>query len=91
MNMVHSPMLPMWEREMRPNEMFDWLSSIPQNTIYANYYPFMDKDYNDEGFLDGKYTLGPFADLDKMNQLFSYFRANWNWDPYHENIMHHFQ
>ena len=71
-------------------EMFDWLSSIPQNTIYANYYPFMDKDYNDEGFLDGKYTLGPFADLDKMNQLFSYFRANWNWDPYHENIMHHF-
>ena len=71
-------------------EMFDWLSSIPQNTIYANYYPFMDKDYNDEGFLDGKYTLGPFADLDKMNQLFSYFRENWNWDPYHENIMHHF-
>ena len=71
-------------------EMFDWLSSIPQNTIYANYYPFMDKDYNDEGFLDGKYALGPFADLDKMNQLFSYFRANWNWDPYHENIMHHF-
>ena len=71
-------------------EMFDWLSSIPQNTIYANYYPFMDKDYNDEGFLDGKYSLGPFADLDKMNQLFSYFRANWNWDPYHENIMHHF-
>ena len=71
-------------------EMFDWLSSIPQNTIYANYYPFMDKDYNDEGFLDGKYKLGPFADLDKMNQLFSYFRENWNWDPYHENIMHHF-
>ena len=71
-------------------EMFDWLSSIPQNTIYANYYPFMDKDYNDEGFLDGKYRLGPFADLDNMNQLFSYFRSNWNWDPYHENIMHHF-
>ena len=50
----------------------------------------MDRDYNDEGFLDGKYRLGPFADLDKMNQLFSYFRSNWNWDPYHENIMHHF-
>ena len=71
-------------------EMFDWLNSVPENTIYANYYPFMDRDYNDEGFLDGKYSLGPFADLDKMNQLFSYFRANWNWDPYHENIMHHF-
>tara|TARA_B100001741_G_scaffold135441_1_gene111588 strand:+ start:1381 stop:4458 length:3078 start_codon:yes stop_codon:yes gene_type:complete len=71
-------------------EMFDWLNSIPENTIYANYYPFMDRDYDDEGFLDGKYSLGPFADLDKMNQLFSYFRANWNWDPYHENIMHHF-
>ena len=71
-------------------EMFDWLSSVPQNTIYAPYYPFMDREYNDEGFLDGKYRLGPFADLDKMNELFSFFRSNWNWDPYHENIMHHF-
>lgn len=71
-------------------QMFEFLNSIPEGTIYAPYYPFMDDRYNDEGFLDGKYTLGPFADIDKMNQLFYYFRANWNWDPYHENIMHHF-
>ena len=71
-------------------EMFDWLNNVPQNTIYANYYPFMDKSYDDDGFLDDQYSLGPFADLDKMNQLFSFFRSNWNWDPYHENIMHHF-
>ena len=71
-------------------QMFEFLNSIPKGTIYAPYYPFMDRDYNDEGFFDGKYRLGPFADLDNMNQLFSYFRSNWNWDPYHENIMHHF-
>jgi len=69
---------------------FDWLSSVPLGTIYAPYYPFMDNDYDDEGFLDGKYTLGPFADLDKMNQLFSFFKKNWGWAPYHEFIMHHF-
>ena len=50
----------------------------------------MDNDYDDDGFLDGKYTLGPFADLDKMNQLFSFFKKNWGWAPYHELIMHHF-
>ena len=69
---------------------FDWLSSVPLGTIYAPYYPFMDNDYDDDGFLNGKYTLGPFADLDKMNQLFSFFRSNWGWAPYHEFIMHHF-
>ena len=71
-------------------ETFDWLSSIPAGTIYAPYYPFMDNDYDDSGFLNGNYTLGPFADLDKMNQLFSFFRSNWGWAPYHEFIMHHF-
>ena len=68
---------------------FDWLSSIDPGTIYANYYPFMDREYDDSGFLDGKYRLGPFADLDKMNELFSFFRTNWGWAPYHEFIMHH--
>ena len=71
-------------------ETFDWLSSIPAGTIYAPYYPFMDNDYDDSGFLNGNYTLGPFADLNKMNQLFSFFRSNWGWAPYHEFIMHHF-
>ncbi|MFL2983657.1 MAG: carboxypeptidase-like regulatory domain-containing protein [Candidatus Neomarinimicrobiota bacterium] len=71
-------------------EMFDFLNSIPEGTIYAPYYPFMDNKYSDKGFLNGQYRLGPFADLDKMNQLFSYFRQNWGWAPYHEFIMHHF-
>jgi len=85
---------------------FQWLNSIPLGTIYAPYYPFMDNDYDDSGFLGGKlfidtdgdgtedasYALGPFADLEKMNQLFEWFRGptGWSWAPYHEFIMHHF-
>ena len=83
---------------------FDWLPYDElAGQIYAPYYYYMDNDYSDEGFLGGDnvidtdgdgvadtpYELGPFADIDKMNQLFSFFRQNWNWAPYHENIMHH--
>ena len=74
-------------------EHFEWLNSIPAGTIYSPYYPFMDKDYDgsDSTFL-GQYALGPFADLNKMNQIFNWYRnvTGWTWDPYHENIMHHF-
>ena len=49
---------------------FEWLNSIPLGTIYPTYGPFMDKEYSDEGFLEGDYRMGPFADLDKMNQIF---------------------
>lgn len=83
---------------------FDWLPYDElSGQIYAPYYYYMDNEYNDDGFLGGKnyvdsdgdgiadepYALGPFADLDKMNQLFSFFRKNWGWAPYHEFIMHH--
>ena len=87
-------------------EHFEWLNSIPAGTIYGPYYPFMDNNYDDSGFLGGgmimdrdgdgiddtPFKLGPFADLDKMNQIFDWYRngTGWTWDPYHENIMHHF-
>ena len=87
-------------------EHFEWLNSIPEGTIYSPYYPFMDNNYDDSGFLGGgmimdrdgdgvddtPFKLGPFADLDKMNQIFDWYRneTGWTWDPYHENIMHHF-
>jgi len=70
---------------------FEWLHPCTTNSpIYAPYYYFMDTTYSDNGFLNGQYSLGPFADLDKMNQLFSFFKGNWGWAPYHEFIMHHF-
>lgn len=69
---------------------FEWLNNIPLGTIYPTYRPFMDKEYSDAGFLDGDYRMGPFADLDKMNQIFSFFRRNYTYDPYHENIFHHY-
>ena len=69
---------------------FEWLNGISPGTIYPSYRPFMDKEYSDEGFLGGEYRMGPFADLDKMNQIFSFFRRNYTYDPYHENIMHHY-
>ena len=51
---------------------FEWLNGISPGTIYPSYRPFMDKEYSDEGFLGGEYRMGPFADLDKMNQIFSF-------------------
>ena len=69
---------------------FEWLNNIPLGTIYPTYRPFIDKGYSDAGFLNGDYRLGPFADLDKMNQIFSFFRRNYTYDPYHENIFHHY-
>ena len=87
-------------------QQFDWLPyEALQGKIYAPYYYFMDNDYDDSGFLGGEayvdtlpadgvgdlpYRIGPFADLDKMNQLFSFFKKNWGGAPYHEFIMHHF-
>ena len=75
---------------------FDWLSErVPLGTIDPSYGAFIDYDYGNnygtETILDGKYTIGPFLDLDKGNQLLDY----WSGDPYytaaayHENITHH--
>ncbi len=69
---------------------FEWLNGVSPGTIYPSYGPFMDREYSDAGFLNGNYRLGPFADLDKMNQIFSFFRRNYTYDPYHEFIMHHY-
>ena len=72
---------------------FDWIDRnehVFGLAGFVRYAAFMDPSYNDEGYLNGKYTLGPFADLDKMNEIFRYFRQNWNYADYHEYIMHHF-
>ena len=74
---------------------FDWLNErVSLGTINPTYGAFIDYDYENNGtekIFDGKYTIGPFLDLDKGNQLLDY----WSGDPfytsaaYHENIMHH--
>ena len=72
---------------------FDWIDRdehVFGLAGFVRYAAFMDPSYDDEGYLNGKYTLGPFADLDKMNEIFRYFRKNWNYADYHEYIMHHF-
>ena len=69
---------------------FDWLNNISEGTIYPPYWSFMDQGYDDSNFLNGNYFLGPFADLNKMNDIFKFFRQNYTYDPYHEFIMHHF-
>ncbi|MDA9594439.1 carboxypeptidase-like regulatory domain-containing protein [bacterium] len=68
-----------------------WLAeNVGLGTINPSYGVFMD----DQGTLDlfnGKYNIGPFFDLDKMNELYNFLRS----DPYftnatyHEEIMHH--
>ncbi len=71
---------------------FDWLNqSVPLGTIDPSYGPFIDSEYGTREIFDGKYTIGPFLDLDKGNALLDY----WSSDPfytnadYHERIMHH--
>ena len=60
-------------------------------TIDPSYGPFIDYDYNTKEIFDGKYTIGPFLDLDKGNALLdfrsgdAYFTESF----YHENITHH--
>ena len=68
---------------------FDWIDRdehVFGLAGFVRYAAFMDPSYNDEGYLNGKYTLGPFADLDKMNEIFRYFRKNWNYADYHEYL-----
>ena len=75
---------------------FDWLSErVPLGTIDPTYGAFIDygygKDNGTQDILDGKYTIGPFLDLDKGNQLLDYWSGNsfYNTATYHERIMHH--
>ena len=71
---------------------FPWLSeSVPLGTIDPSYGAFIDYDFQTKEIFNGKYTIGPFLDLDRGNALLDY----WSGDPfyttaaYHENIMHH--
>ena len=70
---------------------FDWLDEYADpGEIWVTYRAFLDPDYDDSGYLNGKYALGPFADLDKMTSIFRFFRKNFSYADYHEYIMHHF-
>ena len=58
-------------------DLFDWLDGIENETSTVSVKYFKNDTYSDEKFLNGNYSLGPFADLSKMGQLFSYMKGNW--------------
>ena len=66
--------------EMRQGaiDYFDWMDGMYSETSTAPIKYFENDAYDDENFLNGTYSLGPFADLNKMVQLFSYMRKNWS-------------
>ena len=45
-------------------------------TIDPSYGPFIDYDYNTKEIFDGKYTIGPFLDLDKGNALLDFWSGD---------------
>ena len=69
-----------------------WLAErVPLGTRYPTYGAFIDYDYKISEIFDGRYTIGPFLDLDKGNQLFDFWRGDpfYTSATYHEQIMHH--
>ena len=58
-------------------DIFHWLDGIENQTSTVSVKYFENDTYDDDSFLNGNYSLGPFADLDKMGQLFSYMREKW--------------
>ena len=69
-----------------------WLAErVPLGTRYPTYGAFIDYDYNLGEIFDGRYTIGPFLDLDKGNELFDFWRGDpfYTSATYHEQIMHH--
>ena len=58
-------------------DLFDWLDGIENETSTVSVKYFKNDTYSDENFLNGNYSLGPFSDLSKMGQLFSYMKGNW--------------
>ena len=58
-------------------DIFHWLDGIENQTSTVSIKYFENDTYDDDSFLNGNYSLGPFADLDKMGQLFSYMREKW--------------
>ena len=69
---------------------FDWLNEIPSGTIRIPYPYLMDEGYNDETFLNGQFSLGPVADIDKVDQIFSFLRTNFRKARYPRDIIHNF-
>ena len=58
-------------------DLFDWLNDIENETSTISVKYFENETYDDGNFLNGNYSLGPFADLSKMGQLFSYMKESW--------------
>jgi len=82
---------------------FDWLDEYADpGDWYITYRAFWDPDYDPGNFLNGEYetvdslgelhTIGPAADLEKMNALFNWYRNDNHFTDatYHEEIMHHY-
>ena len=71
---------------------FPWLGEVvPLGTIDPSYGPFIDYDYKTKKILDGKYTIGPFLNLDRGNELLDFWSGDTYFTDsfYHENITHH--
>ena len=62
-------------------EFFDWLDDVESETSTMPIKYFMNDDYDGERFLQGDFSLGPFADLTKMGKIFSYMKKNWGGGP----------
>ena len=72
---------------------FNWLDEYADAGYQQiNYQAFRDDSYNLDGFLDGKYDIGPAADLGRMRSLIDLFRSDaffYN-AGYHEQRLHKF-
>tara|TARA_Y100001968_G_scaffold327406_1_gene372395 strand:+ start:511 stop:3534 length:3024 start_codon:yes stop_codon:yes gene_type:complete len=62
-------------------EFFDWLDDVESETSTMPIKYFINDDYDGERFLQGDFSLGPFADLTKMGKIFSYMKKNWGGGP----------
>ena len=72
---------------------FDWLDEYADAGFQQiNYQAFSDDSYDLDGFLGGKYDIGPAADLGRMRSLIDLFRSDaffYN-AGYHEQRLHKF-
>ena len=70
---------------------FDWLDEYADAGFQQiNYQAFSDDSYDLDGFLGGKYNIGPAADLGRMRSLIDLFRSDaffYN-AGYHEQRLH---
>tara|TARA_Y100001934_G_C12382785_1_gene793527 strand:+ start:3508 stop:6447 length:2940 start_codon:yes stop_codon:yes gene_type:complete len=56
-------------------------------------YAFLDPDYDDSDFFDGRYSFGAVGEIDQLMKMYDYFSANWNklttQTSIDEYVMHH--